>query len=73
MADPDFQIRGWEGGCSHPDPEMGGGGGPGLEINFFWPQFGLKLRGAGGGQALPLDPPLQSVWRVCMWIFKVLN
>ena len=36
-----------KGGPSHPDPEMGGGGG-GVQKEFFWPfgpQIGLKKRG----------------------------
>ena len=36
------------GGSGHPDPEIRGGGGGGLEKNFFQPfgpQFGLKTRG----------------------------
>ena len=32
-----------------PDPEISGG--PGLKKYFFWPQFGLKIRGQGQGQA----------------------
>ena len=43
----------------------GGGGGGGLPPKFFWPfwpQFGLKIRGAGGAPWFPrarsLDPPL---------------
>ena len=69
MADPDLQIIGWKGGSRHPHSEMGGGGGD--SKNIF---FGLKISGGGGVvQALPLDLPLQSVWRLCMWIFKGLN
>ena len=48
-----------------PDPEISGG--PGLKKYFFQslgPQFGLKIRGGGGGgqvpQAPPLDPPLKG-------------
>ena len=47
VADRDLQIRGRGG---HPDPEIRGGGG-GLKKNLFrpfGPQFGLKIRGAGG-------------------------
>jgi len=46
VADPDLQIRG---GPSHPDPEIGGGGG--IQKKLFWPfgpQFGLKTRGGPG-------------------------
>ena len=49
---------------------------------FFGPQFGLKIRGGGGGgRGPPLDSPLvahdqfrieeylwRSVWRICRWI-----
>ena len=45
-----------------PDPEISGG--PGLKKYFFWPQFGLKIRGQGQGQAPwapPLDLPLKGV------------
>ena len=27
----------------------------------FGPQFGLKIRGGGGGRAHPMDPPLGSL------------
>ena len=63
---PSDKGVGGGGGCSHPDPEIGGRW---SQKNFFGPQFGLKLRGGPP----PLDPPLQSVWRFCMWIFKGLN
>ena len=62
MPDPDLENRG------------GGGGGPSRPLekarspppNFFrpfGPQFGLKIRGVGGGggRAHPLDPPLDSL------------
>ena len=50
-----------------PDPEISGG--PGLKKYFFQslgPQFGLKIRGWGGGggrppRTSPLDPPLKGV------------
>ena len=71
MADPDLQIRGWEGGCGHPDPEIGG---QMVSKKFSWASVWSKIKGGGvEGRALPLDPPLQSVWRFCMWIFKGLN
>ena len=38
-----------------------GGGGSGLKKIFLWlfgPQFDLKIRGGGGPQAPPLDPPV---------------
>ena len=38
MANPDLQIR-RGGGADHPDPEIGEGG----------TQFGLQIRGGGGG------------------------
>ena len=38
MANPDLQIR-RGGGAGHPDPEIGEGG----------TQFGLQIRGGGGG------------------------
>ena len=34
--------------------------GEGLKKIFFRPQFGLKIR--GGGQAPPLDPPVQQTF-----------
>ena len=41
---------------------LGWGGGGGLPSKFFWPfwpQFGLKIRGAGQAPRAPsLDPPL---------------
>ena len=52
-----------EGPC-HRDPEIrgwGGGGGAGLQKDFFRsfePQFGLKIRGMLAPRAPPLDPPL---------------
>ena len=46
VADPDLQMRGWEGGCGHPLSEMAGGGGR-LKIFFFWPKN--KWGGEGGG------------------------
>ena len=51
-------------GGGHPDPEIRGRGQGTVSKNFFWlfgPQFDLKIRGWGGGQApwgSPLDPPL---------------
>ena len=53
LEETELQIR--EGG-RHPDPEIrgrgGGGCGCGLKIFFFRPfglQFGLKIKGEGGG------------------------
>ena len=44
VADPDLQIR----GPGHQDPDIrGGGAGSKKKISrLFWPQFGLKIRGA---------------------------
>ena len=42
----------------HPDPEKKSGGGGGSQKQFyqpFGPQFGLKIRGWGGGE-VPLEP-----------------
>ena len=45
-----------------PDPDLQGEGGrDGLKKIFFQPfgpQFGLKIRGGGGGWGPALDPPL---------------
>ena len=60
LEETELQIR--EGG-RHPDPEIrgrGGGCGCGLKIFFFRPfglQFGLKIKGEGGGGG-SLDPSL---------------
>ena len=55
-----------EGVCGHPDPEIGGWS----QNHFFLASVWSKIK---GGRALPMDSPLQSVWRFCMWIFKWLN
>ena len=70
MADPGIQIvlffclllhsdRGWG---IHPDPGIRGM--PSLKKIFsaqFGPQFGLKIKGGGGGgKWAPLAPPLDS-------------
>ena len=46
MADPDLQIRGWEGGCGHPDPEIGG---QMVSKKFSWASVWSKIKGGGGG------------------------
>ena len=53
VADPDLQIRGEPG---HQHPDIRGGGGSGLNKNFFRPfgrQLGPKIRGAGVGPPVP--------------------
>ena len=61
MPDLDLEIRGPR--SSRPLEK----GRPSLQKNFFrpvGPQFGLKIRGEGGGRvpwAPPLDPPLDFV------------
>ena len=66
VADPDLQIVVGGGGVGgHLDPEIRGK--PGLKKFFFrpyGPQFGLKLRGKGGG-----SPGLLP--RICHWKHEV--
>ena len=45
VADPDLQKRRWEGGCSHPGPEMGGGGGGQSQNKFFFASVSSKIKG----------------------------
>ena len=54
VADPDLLIKRGGGWCGHPDPEIR-------------PQFGLKIRGGGGGPpgAPSLDPPLEKLAQFC--------
>ena len=51
LADPGLQIRGGGGrvGDGHLDPEIGGPGLKKKKSRPFGPQFGLKIRGEGGG------------------------
>ena len=70
---------GGEGSGGHPDPEkMGGEVSKEFFFNFFpplGPQFGLKIRGGGGGADLPLDlpgtflaiDPTQTIFHACKW------
>ena len=50
MADPDLQIRGWEGGCGHPDPEIGG---QVVSKKFSWASVWSKIKGGGGAGPSP--------------------
>ena len=50
MADPDLQIRGWEGGCGHPDPEIGG---QMVSKKFSWASVWSKIKGGGGWRGGP--------------------
>ena len=79
VLDPDLQMGGGggEGSGGHPDPEkMGGEVSKEFFFNFFpplGPQFGLKIRGGGGGADLPLDlpgtflaiDPTQTIFHAC--------
>ena len=49
MPNPDLEIRG--GGGDHPDPPLDKGGARSPKNGFplFGPQFGLKIKGEGGG------------------------
>ena len=52
MPDPDLEIRGRGWG------EGGGGAVPKKCFGIFGAQFGLNIRGGGGGAGPPLDPPM---------------
>ena len=54
VPDPDLEIR--RGRSSRLLDKGGGGQSPKKYFRLFRPQFGLKIRGRGGGP--PLDPPL---------------
>ena len=54
MADPDRQMRG-RGLVSHPDPEMGGGGGP--KKDFSAPRASVWSKNKGEGSGLPGPSP----------------
>ena len=59
VADPDLQIRGPRSSRSRHKGWGGGGRSPKKNSRLFWPQFGLKIRGA--------RPPGPSPW-ICHWI-----